>query len=154
MKKQLPIGASTLSMIIPDCVYIDKTPFVSQLANTGRYYFLSRPRRFGKSLFIDTLKQAFQGNQKLFKGLYLEKNWDWSKSYPVIHFDFGVSGAYNSEEKLHDVIWDVLHFYENEYAISLTNKDFGLAFHELIRKVFEKTKKQLVILIDEYEIFV
>ena len=70
--KKLPIGISTLHNLIQDgYIYIDKTSFVSNLVNSGKYYFLSRPRRFGKSLFLDTLKQAFLGNKALFKGLYL-----------------------------------------------------------------------------------
>ncbi|HIJ59087.1 MAG TPA: AAA family ATPase, partial [Nitrospirae bacterium] len=71
MKKKLPIGISNLKKIITEgYVYVDKTRYVYDLVNTGVYYFLSRPRRFGKSLFIDTLKEAFEGNKELFKGLY------------------------------------------------------------------------------------
>ncbi|HDN27864.1 MAG TPA: hypothetical protein ENG03_12385 [Thioploca sp.] len=88
--KTLPIGASTLISIVDNhCYYVDKTPFVKQLVDSGRYYFLSRPRRFGKSLFIDTLKQAFLGKQVYFKGLYLETRWDWHTHFPVIHISFG-----------------------------------------------------------------
>ena len=76
MLKELPIGISTLEEIVGnDCVYVDKTEFVAKLI-TQKYYFLSRPRRFGKTLFLDTLKQAFLGNKELFKGLYLENNWE------------------------------------------------------------------------------
>lgn len=64
---------------------MDKTPFIEKLAHSEKYYFLSRPRRFGKSLLIDTLKQAFLGNKALFKGLYLEHHWNWEEKYPVIH---------------------------------------------------------------------
>lgn len=151
LKKELPIGIPTLGEIVNNNrVYIDKTEFVSKLAK-GKYYFLSRPRRFGKSLFLDTLKQAFLGNKAVFKGLYLENHWNWDKSYPVIHFDFGTSGAYNSEEKLVESIWTVLHDCANQYDIQFDNKDFGLAFHELIGKIATKTNQQVVILIDEYD---
>ena len=85
--QELPIGITSLEKIIKNnYIYIDKTRFVESLANRGGgYYFLSRPRRFGKTLFLDTLKQAFLGNKDIFKGLYLENNWDWDKTYPVIH---------------------------------------------------------------------
>ena len=81
--KKLPIGISTFKDIIKEgYLYIDKTFFVKKLADNGRYYFLSRPRRFGKSLFLDTLKSAFKGEKELFKGLYLENNWNWEERYP------------------------------------------------------------------------
>lgn len=75
--KNLPLGIQTFSKMIDDkCYYVDKTKFIPQLIENGTYYFLSRPRRFGKSSFLDTLKEAFEGNERLFKGQYLEKNWD------------------------------------------------------------------------------
>ncbi|OGT46044.1 MAG: hypothetical protein A3E82_07960 [Gammaproteobacteria bacterium RIFCSPHIGHO2_12_FULL_38_11] len=152
MKKELPIGKSTLEKIVTEnCAYVDKTQFVAKLMKSGAYYFLSRPRRFGKSLFLDTLKQAFLGNKAVFKGLHLENHWDWDKSYPVIHFDFGTSGTYNIEEKLTETIWDVLHNCAKKYDIQVDNKDFGLAFHDLIRNIAIKTEKQVVILVDEYD---
>ena len=152
MKKELPIGKSTLEKIVMgNCVYIDKTQFVSKLVTTGDYYFLSRPRRFGKSLFLDTLKQAFLGNKKIFTGLYLENHWDWDKTYPVIHFDFGLSSVYDGEETLRASIWSVLSSCAKEYDIVLEAQNFGLAFHELIGKIVTKTNQQVVILIDEYD---
>lgn len=89
--KNLPIGYSSIIQVIANnCIYVDKSKFVQQLTtHSGKYYFLSRPRRFGKSLFLDTLKQAFLGNKKVFTGLYLENNWDWTQTYPVIHISFG-----------------------------------------------------------------
>jgi Predicted AAA-ATPase. len=82
--KLLPIGIQTFEKIRnSNYYYVDKTMFVKKLENGG-YYFLSRPRRFGKSLFLDTLKEAFSGNKELFKGLYLYDNWDWEKRYPII----------------------------------------------------------------------
>jgi len=96
--KYLPIGIQTFRDIIEGSFYyVDKTPFIPKL--TSKYYFLSRPRRFGKSLFLDTLKEAFSGNKELFKGLYLYDNWDWDKKYPVIKLD--LSQAYpDTEENL------------------------------------------------------
>ena len=74
---------------------MDKSKFVHELTESGKYYFLSRPRRFGKSLFIDTLKEAFEANQGLFSGLWLHDHWNWKKRFPVIHISFG-SGVIKS----------------------------------------------------------
>jgi len=82
--KKLPIGKQTfVKLIEEDCVYVDKTELIYQLISEGSYYFLSRPRRFGKSLLVDTLKQIFLGNKELFKGLWIENQIDW-QPYPVI----------------------------------------------------------------------
>ena len=87
--KQLPIGISTFEKIIEgNYLYIDKTKEAYDVIETNSYAFLSRPRRFGKSLFLDTLKEIFEGNQKLFKGLYIEDKWDWTTTYPVIKISF------------------------------------------------------------------
>jgi len=87
--KKLPIGIQTFSTIIDDnYCYVNKTPLVAKLADQSRFYFLSRPRRFGKSLLVDTIADAFLGKKKLFKGLFLENNWDWNKTHPVIRIDF------------------------------------------------------------------
>ena len=84
-RKRLPIGLQTLSRLMEDgCYYADKSGYAVDLAQTGTYYFLSRPRRFGKSLFLDTLKEMFEGNATLFKGLAAETRWDWTKKHPVI----------------------------------------------------------------------
>ncbi|GAB4448495.1 MAG: ATP-binding protein [Bacteroidia bacterium] len=153
MQKKLPIGIQTLSKIIEDnYYYVDKTPFVYQLANQGGgYYFLSRPRRFGKSLFVDTLKQAFSGNRELFKGLYLENNWDWSKKYPVIHIDFG-TGVENTED-LKRTLNYLLNRHIEEYKISLNigEESYKTKFLELIKVLSKKFNEKVVILIDEYD---
>ena len=87
--KNLPIGIQTLSEIrANNCVYVDKTRLVHQLVTTGKYYFFSRPRRFGKSLLVSTLKELYLGNKAIFEGLWIENNWDWSKTNPVIHISF------------------------------------------------------------------
>jgi hypothetical protein len=100
MPKKLPIGISNHREIIEEgYVYVDKGRYVYELASTGKYYFLSRPRRFGKSLFVDTLKEAFEGNKELFKGLWLYDHWDWEKRYPVIHISFG-SGVLRNRAEL------------------------------------------------------
>ncbi len=151
--KQLPIGISTLEEVrAKDYIFIDKTKHVFNLVTKGKYYFLSRPRRFGKSLFLDTLKQAFLGRKDLFTGLYLENNWDWNTKYPVIHFDFGTSSAYESKETLLDIIWQTLINSAKEYQVELNqNLTYGSAFQQLIRDIMDKHKQKVVILIDEYD---
>ncbi len=109
--KKLPIGIQTLSKIIEgDFVYVDKTEIAYKLINKGRYYFLSRPRRFGKSLFLDTLKEIFEGNKALFKELYIYDKWNWEVKYPVIKLSWGSDIVNNIDElnkKLLSILKDV-----------------------------------------------
>ncbi len=153
--KNLPIGVSTLEKIRREnnCIYVDKTHHVANLFNSGgRYYFLSRPRRFGKSLLVDTLKQAFLGRKDLFTGLYLENNWDWDKQYPVLHFDFGTSSTINSRTVLLEIIWSTLREFAKQYQVGLEEDlSYGVAFQQLIRVIHEKHQQQVVVLIDEYD---
>jgi hypothetical protein len=149
--KTLPIGASTLSSIKSDnCYYVDKTHFVKQLVDNGRYYFLSRPRRFGKSLFVDTLKQAFLADKKYFQGLFLEKNWDWSVQYPVIHISFG-AGVIESRQDLNVKIEEFLVTNAKIYEIEFEFSSISGKFYELIQKLHQKYQQRVVILIDEYD---
>ena len=151
--KNLPVGISTLSQIRQNnYVYVDKTHHVARLVNQGKYYFLSRPRRFGKSLLVDTLKQAFLGKRELFEGLYLEDNWDWSVEYPVIHLSFGSSSAHNSQERLLAVIQRTLQDHADFYGVNLKSyDDYGLAFQDLINQLYEMHQQRVVLLVDEYD---
>lgn len=151
--KKLPIGISTFEEIRNDnYVYIDKTKHVVNLVARGKYYFLSRPRRFGKSLLVDTLKQAFLGRKELFSGLYLETNWDWDKKYPVIHFSFGGSSAVASNATLLDIIWQTMKNAAQIYQVELNhNLSYGQAFQQLIRDIASSRECQLVVLVDEYD---
>ena len=100
MKKKLPIGIQSLRELREEGhYYADKSGYAVNLAEQGKYYFLSRPRRFGKSLFLDTLKEMFEGNAALFKGLAAETRWDWSKKHPVIRISFG-SGVHKAKVNL------------------------------------------------------
>jgi hypothetical protein len=88
-RRKLPIGIQNLREIREEgYYYVDKTGYALRLIERGKYYFLSRPRRFGKSLFLDTLKELFEGNQSLFDGLYAAERWDWAVRYPVIRISF------------------------------------------------------------------
>ena len=149
--KKLPVGIQTFSKIIEgDYLYIDKTEIALNLINTYQYVFLSRPRRFGKSLFLDTLKNIFEGKRELFRGLLIEEQWNWEVTYPVIKISF--SGGVHSKADLEE---DLLHILKsNEKRLGLTCEDKSKAqyfFAELIEKAYEKYHQKVVILIDEYD---
>lgn len=151
-KKLLPIGISSFEKIINQgYLYVDKTKFVANLSANGVYYFLSRPRRFGKTLFLDTLKQAFLGKKHLFNGLYLENNWNWNIQYPVIHFSFGGSSAFNSQDALFAIIRNILTQAAQQYSVSIDVSNIGVGFSQLIKAIHTKCQQQVVVLIDEYD---
>ncbi len=150
--KKLPVGIQSFEKIRTDnFYYVDKTPFVKKLVDEGGgYFFLSRPRRFGKSLFLDTLRQAFLGKRELFRGLFLENNWDWSRKYPVVYISFG-SGVIRSRDELQLKIETILeknaHFYKEKLSKPLISDRFD----ELILRLNEKYNQKVVVLIDEYD---
>ncbi len=152
MKKKLPIGIQSFKEIRSGpYYYVDKTPFVARLVDEGKYYFLCRPRRFGKSLFLDTLKQAFLGRRELFEGLYLERNWDWGKSYPVIHLDFA-GGVVKEARELEDWILHQLKLNQKNLSIKCEDThDYRTCFEELIIRAYEAYQEKVVVLIDEYD---
>jgi hypothetical protein len=148
--KLLPLGVQHFDDLIQENrIYVDKTQLIHQLATTGKIYFLSRPRRFGKSLLVSTLKQLFEGNKILFKDLWIEDKWDWSKTYPVIHISFAALDFV--EDNLAAAISDRLHKIAGESGLVLTKKAYKSQFEELIELLYKKTKQQVVILIDEYD---
>ena len=149
--KKLPIGIQTFSEIRgKNYIYVDKTKYVHKLVTDGKVYFLSRPRRFGKSLLISTLKELFKGNKKLFNGLFIHDKWNWEEKYPVIHLDFGEL-RYNTPEKLENTLNDFINSKAREYDIKLYNSELTNRFSELIKETNKKFKKKVVILIDEYD---
>jgi len=148
--KYLPIGIQTFRDIIEGgFYYVDKTQFIPKL--TSKYYFLSRPRRFGKSLFLDTLKEAFSGNKELFKGLYLYDNWNWEKKYPVVNINF-TSGVMSSSQLLKKNIHHILETNARRYELNLEEKEvINIKFEELITKIYQKHNMPVVVLVDEYD---
>ncbi|MEM4326530.1 MAG: AAA family ATPase, partial [Candidatus Pacearchaeota archaeon] len=152
MKKQLPIGINSFEKIISNnCVYIDKTQFVYELANHYGYYFLSRPRRFGKSLLLDTFKCLFEGKKELFEGLYIYDKWNWNKKFPVIKIDFA-SGDLSKTDKLIEKIFKILEDNYQYHDIPYQpTSNYNITFQTLVQKVNKKYQQRVVILIDEYD---
>lgn len=149
--RRYPIGVQNFEQLRNgNYVYVDKTPLVYKLANTNTTYFLSRPRRFGKSLLVSTLEAYFQGKKDLFNGLAmetLEKEWT---AYPVLHIDFSIS-KYITSDMLTAVINRQLLLWEKVYGREEGETTFSLRFEGVIRRAYEQTGKQVVILIDEYD---
>jgi hypothetical protein len=150
-KKKLPIGIQTFAKIREEsCYYVDKTPLIINLINQGSHYFLSRPRRFGKSLLIDTIGELFAGNKALFSGLYAEDKWDWSVQYPVIRISFG-GGIIESKADLTNKIQEQLRINQEILHITCQDQSTSVCFAELVRLTHEKTGQRVVILVDEYD---
>ncbi len=152
-KRKLPIGIQTFSEIRENHAYyyVDKSEFLAKMTDQGKYFFLSRPRRFGKSLLVDTLKELFEGNKPLFQGLFIEGRWDWSVTYPVIHISFG-KGVLKSAAELEVRIQDILLVNQERLGISCINsQDSAGCFSEMIRKTHEKYGQRVVVLVDEYD---
>ena len=149
--KKLPIGISTFSEIIEsDAYYVDKSRYVRQLFDSGKYFFLSRPRRFGKSLFVDTLRCAFEGRRTLFKGLYLDNHWEWEDIHPVISISFG-GGCFSDIQHLNDSIEEILSANAHHAGVELTGLTINGRFKNLLISISEKYGKNVVILVDEYD---
>ena len=146
-----PIGIQNFEKIREGgYVYVDKTDLIYNIVETGGYYFLSRPRRFGKSLLVSTLEAYFQGKKALFQGLAienLEKDWN---AYPVLHLD--LSGVtYTEENVLDEKMESTLQCWEKTYGIDNTFRVDSIRFSNIIDAAYEKTGKPVVVLIDEYD---
>ena len=146
-----PIGIQNFEKIRKDgYLYIDKTALIYQLVKTGSYYFLSRPRRFGKSLLLSTLEAYFQGKKELFEGLAMEKlEKEWTK-HPILHFDLNIS-HYDAPDSLYKILNDTLSRYEEEYGTRPTEETLPLRFAGIIDRAYRKTGQRALILIDEYD---
>ena len=149
--KRLPVGIQTFEKIREnDMLYIDKTEYIWNMINLGSYIFLSRPRRFGKSLLVSTLQAYFEGRRDLFKGLFIETvEKEWTE-YPVLRFDMSL-GKHMEKERLERYLLYILGENEKRFGISSDSKDPNVRLKNLIINVYEKTGKKVVILIDEYD---
>ncbi|UTC78030.1 ATP-binding protein [Treponema sp. OMZ 799] len=158
--RKLPIGLQSFADLkLKNFIYIDKTEYVSKLVSANKVFFLSRPRRFGKSLFLSTLKAYFLGKKELFKGLYIEaaeqkrakvENRDAWVNYPVLHLDFTAKN-YADVKALNDILNAHLREWEEEFKIEKTEDAPDGRFRNLIKQIYETTGKQAVILVDEYD---
>ncbi len=149
--KKLPIGIQTFQKIREDdYIYVDKTGIAVDLINRYQYVFLSRPRRFGKSLFLDTLKNLFEGRKVLFSGLIAENSHDWSKTYPVIKISFG-GGNFRSPEMLDITVLEELKGNEKRLGIHCDLPVISARFSRMINTAHETFGQPVAILIDEYD---
>ena len=149
--QNLPIGVQDFEELrSKNFLYIDKTKLLYELVSTSKYYFLSRPRRFGKSLLLSTLKAYFLGKKELFHGLAIENlESDW-KEHPVLYLDLN-SGEYRDEQSLRKRLDSVLRSWEDIYGRGDEDTELPIRFEGVIRRAYEKTGRQVVILVDEYE---
>ena len=149
--RRFPIGIQNFEQLRNNnCVYIDKTELIYKLTHTDSVYFLSRPRRFGKSLLVSTLEAYFQGKKHLFEGLAMERlETEWTE-YPVLHMDFS-RRKYTDEDKLHELLNIQISHWEELYGSDERECSFSGRFEGVIRRAYEKTGRQVVVLIDEYD---
>ncbi|MCI6182536.1 MAG: ATP-binding protein [Prevotella sp.] len=149
--KRLPVGIQTFTEIINrEMLYIDKTEYIYRMTKLSKYIFLSRPRRFGKSLLVSTLQSYFEGKKELFKGLaieQLEKEW---AQHPVLRFSLA-SGKHMEKEQLERYLLDILSDNEERFGLHSDKVDTNIRLKDLIKNVYDKTGKQVVVLIDEYD---
>jgi hypothetical protein len=150
-RKKLPIGIQNLRELREEGhYYADKSGYAVELAQSGKYYFLSRPRRFGKSLFLDTMKELFEGNAGLFKGLDAETRWDWTKKHPVIRISFG-DGVLQSRAELDERIHELLLDNQRRLGVTCTHASISGQLSELIAQAHQASGQRVVVLVDEYD---
>ncbi len=151
MGQKLPIGIQNFEKLRTEgYLYIDKTARIYEMVSSGCYYFLSRPRRFGKSLLLNTIESYFQGKRELFDGLaiaQLEKDWT---EYPILHLDLNTRN-YSTKESLDAELNKHLEFWEAKYGDTYQSRSLEERFTQIIRLAYEKTGRQVVILVDEYD---
>ncbi len=146
-----PIGIQNFGEVRRDgYAYVDKTALMYKMVSEGKYYFLSRPRRFGKSLFLSTLEAFFQGERELFKGLAVEHlETEWIK-HPILHLDLNVK-KYENEDDLYKILNRHLEKWEQEYDSPYGERDLEERFLQVVECAYRKTDKRVVILVDEYD---
>ena len=151
MLKKLPLGIQTFKEIINEnYLYVDKTKIAFDLITNNKYIFLSRPRRFGKSLFMDTIHTIYEGDKEYFKELYIFDKWDWEVTCPVIKISF--AGEFENKEVTKNIIKAILDKNKKRLALEFENSDdISIYFNQLIQETYEKYNQRVVILVDEYD---
>ncbi len=149
--KRLPVGIQTFAKLVEqNCLYVDKTMYIHKMLNASNYIFLSRPRRFGKSLMVSMLQSYFEGRKELFKGLYIDQvEKEWTER-PVLRFDMSAS-KHMEKEQLENYLRYILGENERHFGLSSDHPDPNIRLANLIKGVYEKTGKKVVVLIDEYD---
>ena len=150
-RRRLPIGIQTFRKLREqDCYYVDKTHFIERLLDEGANYFLSRPRRFGKSLFLDTLKELFEGNEPLFRGLHVHDRWNWSECCPVVRLDFA-GGSFKEPGSLNEDVMLQLEYLEETAGVPAREVGAPGRFRRLLQAMHRQTGQRVAVLVDEYD---
>lgn len=148
---KLPIGIQSFAKLRNGgYYYVDKTPMAWQLSEASGYFFLSRPRRFGKSLFLDTLKEMFEGHETLFHGLFIHDKWDWTRTWPVIRISFA-GGNLRTVEALEQSLRQQLEEHERQFGLPSRYHESNRRFRDLIARLHQQSGQQVVVLVDEYD---
>ncbi len=151
MNRRLPIGIQTFRELRDrECYYVDKTAFMGALIAEGKHYFLSRPRRFGKSLLLDTMKELFEGNEKPFIGLDIHHRWDWSTHCPVVRLDFS-AGHFHTRESLDENVMDQLARIERRKKVCGDYRTAPGRLAGLLEALHDRSGEPVVVLVDEYD---
>ena len=145
----MPIGIQTFREVREeDCYYVDKTGYVERLLQEGKHYFLSRPRRFGKSLFLDTLKELFEGSEELFEGLHIHAHHDWSQRHPVVRLSFG-GGSFTGPDMLEANVMEQLAAAERRLEVESEYLTAAGRFAYLLEALHRQTGQRVAVLVDE-----
>ena len=150
-RRRLPTGIQNFRELRErDCYYVDKTPYISSLLDEGKHFFLSRPRRFGKSLFLDTLKELFEGNEPLFEGLFIHDRWDWSVRHPVLCLSFG-SGDFKDPDQLYASLMAQLDAVERRMGVVSAYTAAPVRFGRVLEELHHRSGQRVAVLVDEYD---
>ena len=150
-RHRLPIGIQTFRKLREqNCYYVDKTPYIQRLIDEGTHYFLSRPRRFGKSLFLDTLKELFEGSEELFAGLHIHAGHDWSQRHPVLRLSFG-GGSFTGPDVLEANVMEQLAACERRLGVVPEYLTAAGRFAYLLEALHRQTGQRVAVLVDEYD---
>ena len=150
-RRKLPTGVQTFREVREDgCYYVDKTAHIRRLVADGKHYFLSRPRRFGKSLFVDTIKELFEGSEALFAGLDIHRDWDWNVRHPVVRLDFSGGDYLAPDWQAEDLIPQIARC-EQAAGIAPTSASARARLRHLVIELHERTGERVVLLVDEYD---
>ena len=150
-RRRLPIGIQTFRKIRAEgCYYVDKTPYIRRLLDGGKHFFLSRPRRFGKSLFLDTCKELFEGNEPLFEGLDIHQHWDWSVRYPVVRLSFG-KGNFKTPGYLETNLMAQLDAVGRAAKVASNYATGPERFASLLESLHDQAGQPVAVLVDEYD---